>query len=242
MPVVERPELDTTIHYEEVGQGFPVLLIAPGGMESAITLWERSAINPLDVLREDFRLIAMDQRNAGESTGPLETDDPWGMYARDQLGLLDHLGVTAFHVFGSCIGGPYALRLIQEVPDRVCSAVLMQPVGVNSDNAALYQAMWREWGERLQNEHRFSSTEISRFGTAMWTGDFVLSVSRQFLRQCPTPLLVLPGADPYHPTATGEEIARLAPDARLVMPWKDPTYVDGAIDAIRAFLHTHVAT
>jgi pimeloyl-ACP methyl ester carboxylesterase len=68
------------------------------------------------------------------------------MYARDQLALMDQLGISDFQVVGSCIGGPYALRLIQEAPDRVRGSVLIQPVGVTTRNARLYEAMWRDWG------------------------------------------------------------------------------------------------
>jgi hypothetical protein len=77
----------------------------------------------------------------------------------------------------------------------------------------------------------------------MWRGDFVLSVSRDFISRCPAPLLVLPGADsdPYHPTQTGEEIARLAPDARVVKTWKDPAHVEAATMAVRYFLRAHAA-
>jgi hypothetical protein len=92
---------ETAIYYEEHGSGFPLLLIAPGAMDSAIDLWSGATINPLDAYSGDFRLIAMDQRNAGRSTGPLEVADPWGAYARDQLALLDHLGIQSFHVMGA---------------------------------------------------------------------------------------------------------------------------------------------
>jgi hypothetical protein len=76
----------------------------------------------------------------------------------------------------------------------------------------------------------------------MWAGDFVLSVSRDFVRTCSTPLLVLPGVDRYHPAATGEEIARLARHGRLVEPWKDPQNVGPATAAVRDFLKTHKPT
>ena len=45
MPHFERA--GTTIYYEEHGSGFPVLLIAPGGMNSTVEVWDRAAINPL---------------------------------------------------------------------------------------------------------------------------------------------------------------------------------------------------
>jgi pimeloyl-ACP methyl ester carboxylesterase len=231
---------ETTIYYEERGSGFPLLLIAPGAMNSAIGLWSGATINPLDVYSEDFRLIAMDQRNAGRSTGPLEVSDPWGAYARDQLALLDHLGVASFHVMGACIGGSFALKLIEQAPQRVIAAVLEQPVGVAGDNEQLYDAMWRGWADQLVRRRAdVGAAQVEAFGTRMWAGDFVLSVSRDFVRACSTPLLVLPGVDRYHPTATGREIARLARRARLVEPWKDPQHVGPATAAVRDFLKAH---
>jgi pimeloyl-ACP methyl ester carboxylesterase len=231
---------DTSIYYEESGSGFPLLLIAPGAMNSAIELWSGATINPLEVYSEDFRLIAMDQRNAGRSTGPLTVGDPWGAYARDQLALLDHLGVERFHVMGACIGGSFALKLIEQAPQRVVTAVLEQPVGVTSDNAPLYEAMWRGWGDQLVRRRAdVDAAQVEAFGTRMFEGDFVLSVSRDFVRSCAAPLLVLPGVDRYHPTATGREIAELARDARLVEPWKDPEHVGPATAAVRDFLKAH---
>jgi pimeloyl-ACP methyl ester carboxylesterase len=231
---------DTTIYYEERGGGFPVLLIAPGGMNSAIELWSGATINPLDAYSEDFRLIAMDQRNAGRSTGPLEVSDPWGAYARDQLALLDHLGIQSFHAMGACIGSSFALKLIEQAPQRVLAAVLQQPVGVTGDNEQLYEEMWRGWGAQLlPSRADVDRAQLEAFGTRMWAGDFVLSVSRDFVKNCSTPLLVLPGVDRYHPTATGREIAGLARQARLLEPWKDPQHVGPAITAVRDFLKTH---
>jgi len=120
---------ETTIYFEEHGSGFPLLLIAPGGMRSAIEYWKGAAVNPWASYAEDFRLVAMDQRNAGRSRGPLDVSDPWGAYAADQLGLLDHLGIDRFLVMGCCIGGSYILKLIEQAPDRVVAAVLEQPIG-----------------------------------------------------------------------------------------------------------------
>jgi pimeloyl-ACP methyl ester carboxylesterase len=231
---------ETRIYYEERGSGFPLLLLAPGAMNSAVELWSGATINPLDVFPEDFRVIAMDQRNAGRSTGPLEVGDPWGAYARDQLALMDHLGIQSFNVIGACIGSSFALKLIEQAPGRVIAAVLQQPVGVTGGNEQLYDAMWRGWGSQLVlSRPDLDSAQLEAFGTRMWAGDFVVSVSRDFVRSCSTPLLVLPGVDRYHPTATGREIAMLARDARLVEPWKDPQHVGAATSAVLDFLNTH---
>jgi pimeloyl-ACP methyl ester carboxylesterase len=74
---------DTRIYYEEHGDGFPLLLLAPGGMNSTVDAWARVQLNPIADYAGDFRLIAMDQRNAGRSAGPLDATDPWGSYAGD---------------------------------------------------------------------------------------------------------------------------------------------------------------
>ncbi|HEX3460417.1 MAG TPA: alpha/beta fold hydrolase [Acidimicrobiales bacterium] len=230
----------TSIYFEEHGRGFPVLLIAPGAMDSSIEMWSNATINPLDRYQDDFRMIAMDQRNAGRSSGPLEPADPWGGYARDQVALVDHLGIDKFHVIGCCIGGSFALKLIEAVPDRVAAAVLEQPVGITDGNGPLYEELWRSWGARLSARQDLSSAEIEEFGRKMWGANFVVSVSRDFVRSCTTPLLVLPGIDSYHPTATGHEIADLAPAGEVFEPWKDSAYhADQGAAAVRSFLLAH---
>jgi pimeloyl-ACP methyl ester carboxylesterase len=232
---------ETSIYYAEYGRGFPLLLIAPGAMNSTVEMWASAAINPLAVYAEDFRLIAMDQRNAGRSTGPLDVADPWGSFANDQLALLDHLGVGSFLVMGCCIGGSFVLKLIELAPMRVAAAVLEQPIGIANDNGPLFEAMWRTWGTHLAAERPdIDAAMLEEFGTRMWDGDFVISVDRDFVRSCSTPMLVLPGVDAYHPTATGREIAALAPRAEILEPWRDTTeHVEQAVEAVRRFLRMH---
>ena len=79
VPYVDSGE--ARIWYTEQGTGFPVLTLAPGGMRSSVPLWEMAAINPLTAYAGQYQMIAMDQRNAGQSTGPLEAGDSWGAYA-----------------------------------------------------------------------------------------------------------------------------------------------------------------
>jgi pimeloyl-ACP methyl ester carboxylesterase len=234
---------DTTIYYEEHGAGFPLLLIAPGGMRSAVGIWSRVAIDPLTAYAGDFRLIAMDQRNAGQSRGPLAVDDPWGAYVGDQLALLDHLGVDRFLVMGCCIGGSYILKLAEQAPERVVAAVLEQPIGIHEGNAALFDEMWRSWAKDLEESRSdLDAATLEAFGLAMWADDFVVSVPRAYVSTCPTPMLVLPGTDDFHPTVTGREIAALAPHAELLEPWKEtPEQIEQTVDAARRFLLAHAA-
>src|SRR6201984_1935928 len=120
------------IHYEEAGSGFPLLLIAGGGLNSTISgLTSGSPFNPIDEFKGEYHCIASDLRNAngGQSSGPLEIDRPWDAYTDDHLGLMDHLGIHKFAVMGFCIGGPLVWNLLKRAPDRIVAAVLAQPSG-----------------------------------------------------------------------------------------------------------------
>src|SRR5215468_4480613 len=121
------------IRYGEIGTGFPLLATPGGGLNSRMAVWPNAVINIPEEFKNDFRIITMDQRNAtgGESTGPVPVEDPWGAFADDQLGVMDHLGISKFAFFGNCIGGPFAMKLMERAPQRVAAAILSQPVGHN---------------------------------------------------------------------------------------------------------------
>lgn len=230
------------IHYEERGSGPPLLCLAPGGMRSTVDMWRNAAIDPWSSYGADFRLVAMDQRNSGSSTGPLDADDPWGMYAADQLAVLDHLGIDRFLVLGCCIGGSFILELLERAPERVMAAVLEQPIGVGPANRPLFAELQRSWAEELLSGRLDLDAEgVSRFLDAMWgRRDFVVSVEREAIANFTTPMLVLPGIDDYHPTETGREIVGLAPASEVLEPWKDtPEHVAAATDAVRRYLLDH---
>ena len=135
---------DVNIYYEEYGSGFPVLLIAPGGMRSEMTFWARTPWNPIEQLSSKYRVIAMDQRNAGHSTAPIRATDNWPVYTEDQLALMDHLGIDRFHVAGMCIGGSYIMALSKAAPQRVASGVVFQTIGLDGNRQAFYD-MFDSW-------------------------------------------------------------------------------------------------
>ena len=119
MPSFKRG--DVQIRYEETGSGFPLLVTPGGGLNSRVSNWPNAAFNAMEDLKNDFRCITMDQRNAngGESTGPVQVENPWDAFADDQLALMDHLGIREFFYMGYCIGGCFAGKLLQRAPDRV---------------------------------------------------------------------------------------------------------------------------
>ena len=227
------------IHYQIEGDGFPVFLIAPGGMRSANDLWNRMTWNPRTALRDHYRVIGMDQRNAGASTGPISGTDDWTTFAHDQLALLDHLQIDRCHVIGMCIGGPYAMGLLRTAPERFASAVLLQPVGIDGDNAVLLD-MFNAWATDLVPHHpEVSAADWSAFGDNMYQGEFLLSVTRKEVAECQTPILVFMGDDQYHPQSTSRDIAALVPHATLVEHWKDEALVGQTDATIKDFLAEH---
>src|SRR5207302_5758812 len=138
------------IHYEEFGQGFPILTFASAGLQSVIDVWSQPSapINPTTEFADKFRVIAMDQRNAGgQSRAPITAQDGWDSYTADHIALLDHLRIDRCHLYGQCIGGAFILNLIKHQPERVQSAVLAQPIGRAGPMAAGRPARLNSWAE-----------------------------------------------------------------------------------------------
>jgi pimeloyl-ACP methyl ester carboxylesterase len=235
------------IHFEEHGTGFPLLLIAGGGLNSTIGALGRGPFDPIAEFKGEYRCIAADLRNAnaGHSTGPLEVDRPWDSHTDDHLGLMDHLGIDKFMVMGFCIGGPLVWNLIKRAPNRIVAAVLAQPSGSRPEARDLfYDGNMKGWGpELIKRRPEITMETVDKFLTKMYRNnpDFVITVTRDFVRNVQTPLLILPDDIPAHPYAVAMEAAMLAPNAEVSMfPWKEPKErIPLAVRQIRSFLRAH---
>jgi pimeloyl-ACP methyl ester carboxylesterase len=235
------------IRYQEWGSGFPLLLISGGGLNGSIQGTLNSPFNPVDEFKNEFRCIAFDPRNSnrGESTGPLDVERPWDMYADDQIALMDHLGIDRFMVLGFCIGGPFIWNLIERAPKRVVAAVLAQPSGSRPEARDLfYENNIKGWGpELVKRRPEITMEQVDRFLTRMYrtNPDFVFTVSREFVKSCQTPVLILPDDIPAHPYAVAMESAMLAPNAQVSLyPWKEPKdRIPLAVRHVRSFLRAH---
>ena len=236
------------IHYEDTGSGFPLLLIAGGGLNSSIAGIKRgNPFHAIDEFKGEYRCIATDLRhsNDGQSTGPLDVDRPWDSYTDDHLGLMDHLRIQKFMVLGFCIGGPFIWNLLRRAPDRIIAAVLAQPSGSRPEMRDLfYEGNMKTWGPALVARRPDITMEIvEKFLTKMYrtNPDFVFTVTREFVRNCQTPILILPDDIPAHPYAVAMEAAMLAPKAEVsIFPWKEPKErIPLAIRQIRSFLRAH---
>ena len=111
MPFYERDSVK--IHYQEVGSGFPLLIIPGGGLNASLPLLETSVpFNPMETYKNDFRCISADLRNAtpGQSEGPLEGNRPWAAAA----GRFGAGGGAAGG--GRLCGGTRERRVVERVP------------------------------------------------------------------------------------------------------------------------------
>jgi len=234
------------IHYEETGSGFPLLLIAGGGLNSTMA----GLTNPFDAIGEfkgEYRCVASDLRtaNAGQSSGPLEIDRPWDSFTDDHLAVMDHLRIDKFMVMGFCIGGPLIWNLLKRAPNRVVAAVLAQPSGWRPEMPTLsYDTNMQGWGPEFVKRHpEVTMATVDKFLTKMYRSnpDFVITVTRDFVRSCQTPVLILPDDIPAHPYKVAMEAAMLAPKAEVSMfPWKEPKErIPLAVRQIRSFLRAH---
>jgi pimeloyl-ACP methyl ester carboxylesterase len=235
---------DVRIRYAEIGSGFPLLATPGGGLNSRMVNWPNAVINIVEEFKNDFRVITMDQRNAtnGESTGPVPVANPWDAFADDQLGVMDHLGIRQFAFFGNCIGGPFAMKLMERAPQRVVAAVLSQPVGHRPEKPDfMYESGRDVWAKDfLARRPDVSMATIEQYLHNLYRvrPDFVYSVSRDFAKSCQTPMLVLPDDVVAHPLQVSVDIASLAPNAEMtVFPWKEPPELKArTINRARTFL------
>ena len=282
MATVTRPD-GAVIHYETWGDGFPLLLIAPGGVSSQIDFWRHTALDPIEEFDDDFRVIAMDQRHAGESwQAPPEFS--YELATGDQLAVLDAVGAARAHVWGGCIGVAHLLRLIRAAPERIAAGVGQDPVGLDGTNSlATFTAMFEPTialaraegpaavvasaeadplfsrnnaggplAPRLRHDPAFRQqiralsvdayvALTERLADGYWPDvPPYFTVPEQWIPECSTPLLILPGSDAFHPTSIAERICAEAPHARcLDLDCRSPAKLPATIEAIRAFLHEH---
>jgi pimeloyl-ACP methyl ester carboxylesterase len=158
---------------------------------------------------------------------------------------MDHLGIREFMVLGFCIGGPFIWNLLKRAPDRIVAAVPAQPSGFRPEMPTLgYDNNMKGWGPALcERRPDITMAMVDAFLTKMYrnNADFVYTVTRNFVKSCQTPILVLPDDVPAHPLAVAMESVHLAPNAQVSLyPWKDtPDKIPLAVRHVRTFLRAH---
>ena len=158
---------------------------------------------------------------------------------------MDHLGIDKFMVLGFCIAGPFIWNILKRAPDRVVAAVPAQPVGFRPEMpTVMYDGVKTGWGpELIKRRPEITAEMVERSLTRMFRtdADFVFTVTRDFVRNCQTPVLIMPDDIPAHPLAVAMECAMLAPKSEVSMyPWKEPKErIPLAVRQVRSFLRAH---
>ena len=231
-----------SIYYEEFGQGFPILTFAPAGLQSTIAVWHRPSapVDPTTEFAANFRVIAMDQRNAGgQSRAPITAKDGWHTYAADHIALLDHLRIDRCHLYGQCIGGSFIMSLLKAQPQRIASAVLAQPIGRVGEMKPGRAARFDAWAKTLGDHPEVTEQVLDAIYQNLYGPGFVYSVDRAFVSSCRTPCLVLAGNDEAHPFPISEEVAKLLPNAEFITEWKTGAPLASARTRVKEFLTKH---
>jgi pimeloyl-ACP methyl ester carboxylesterase len=235
------------IHYEVHGNGYPVLLFAPGFLSSRIERWSTNLarpgvaqdwLDPIAELSADFQLIALDVRNAGQSRATIGPDDDWTTYTSDHLALLDRLAIEQCHVMGACIGVSFALAMAKARPGLVSAFVLQNPIGLSGTNRSALDHEYDRWADEVRGWPNIDQRMLPGFRQRMFGGDFIFSVTREFVRQCAIPTLLMPGDDVVHPAEISADLAR-APKVEVLAPWKGALHRDAAMRRVREFFSAY---
>ena len=240
MPTIEHR--GATLYYEEHGKGFPILAFAPAGVKSTIAVWSTptAPINPITEWSTSYRVIVMDQGNAGgKSRAPITAKDGWHSFAADHLAVLDHLKIGRCHLYGQCIGGSFIMSLLKAAPQRVAAAVIAQPIGRVGPLKPGRAARFDEWAKSLTDHPEATDAVFDAFYQNLYAPGFLYSVDREFVKSCKAPCLVLAGNDEAHPYPISEETAKLLPNAEFITEWKQGAALEAAKQRVKAFLAHH---
>jgi pimeloyl-ACP methyl ester carboxylesterase len=229
------------LYYEEFGEGFPVLTFAPAGLRSVIAVWGQP-MAPIDPTTDfaGFRVIAMDQRNAGgQSRAPITAEDGWDSYTEDHIAVLDHLRIDKCHLYGQCIGGSFILNMLKHHPERVQSAVLAQPIGRVGPMGPNWNANFKGWSETLADRPEATQPVLEAFYQNLYAPGFAYCCDREFAKTVKAPCLILAGNDDAHPWPISEELSKLLPNCEFVTEWKTEPALTPAKAKVMAFLKKH---
>ncbi|MBI1320786.1 MAG: alpha/beta fold hydrolase [Candidatus Hydrogenedens sp.] len=110
------------LFYSDGGAGEAVVLLHGFSVNGDLN-WQLNGLAP--DLREDYRVIVLDQRAHGLSSKPEDPAAYGAEMAEDVVRLLDHLGINKAHVAGYSLGGYVALKVAAMHPDRLLSASVL---------------------------------------------------------------------------------------------------------------------
>jgi 3-oxoadipate enol-lactonase len=255
-----------SLHWESVGEGEPVLLIA--GLALPGSSWWRT----VPILARRFRVLTYDHPGVGRSAS-LRAPFTTAAMAADALRVLDAAGVSRAHVYGLSLGGLVAQQLASRHPDRVRSLVLgaTHPGGTRAQpperevisflrrrpTLPAREAAWAfvpyNYGTRCRRYHLDRIVEdIARrlevpYARAAYRAQLFAGVTHDtshVLRRLVSPTLVVHGReDRVIPVANAELLANAIPEAELHLLAETghiyTTEEPSADETIASFLESH---
>ncbi|MES2818367.1 MAG: alpha/beta hydrolase [Pseudomonadota bacterium] len=223
------------LHYEEFGQGAPVLLLH--GLGSSTLDWEYQT----QVLAARYRVIALDLRGHGRSDKPVEAYSMAG-FASDVADLLDHLQPGPVHLVGISMGGMIGFQLGVDQPERLKSLTIVNSgPEVKAHSPSDYLEIAKRWtlsrlfslesiakvlGKRLfpkpsqielrlKIERRWPRNDKRAYLASL---DAIIGWGvREHLARLSCPTLVVTGDRDYTPVARKEAYVQELPNARLAV-------------------------
>lgn len=241
LPAARAEEADfdsggVRIHYRIEGQGEPVLLIHGFGLNGMMQ-WTKLR----NALKDDYRVIAIDNRGHGKSEKPHDPEQYGIEMARDQVRLLDHLGIDKAHIVGYSMGGGIALQVVVENPERVQTALIggsgwspsteeelerRQPLIDDLENGRGFGKLFERLAATDASEQeRQAMRSLGALLTAMndqkalaavLKGRWERQADEEKIRGIRTPMTAIIGEnDPIRPAA--EKLKELNPETKLII-------------------------
>jgi pimeloyl-ACP methyl ester carboxylesterase len=223
------------LHYEEYGQGAPVLLVH--GLGSSTRDWEYQ----IPELAAHYRVIAIDIRGHGRSDKPRERYSIAG-FAEDVSALIEHLGLDRVHLVGISMGGMIGFQLGVERPELLKSLTIVNSgPEVKAKSPRDFLEIAKRWSlSRLLSLDTISKAlgkllfpkpeqaELRRKIEERWPQNdkraYLASLDaiigwgvRERLARITCPTLVIAADRDYTPVAQKEAYVREMPNARLLV-------------------------
>ncbi len=231
---------DRRIYFDDTGGDQPALVLLQGFMASrGIWKWQVEAFSP------HFRVITMDNRDAGESAPETESYSMADL-AGDVSSLLTSLGIERASILGHSMGGYVALQFASLYPDRLDKLILVGTSalagGALGRPAPSYDrdrfienpiertrkrytrltapGYFEAHPEKLEATAQTAAGNGLTFESMVRQSDsaFMTHDTRDTLPTIAAPVFIVHGdVDPTIPISAGRKIAEAIPGARLVV-------------------------
>ncbi len=143
-----------SLWYDVLGEGEPLML--HHGYTASRVNWMPVA----ERLQERYQVILMECRGTGESE---DTEDGYHLdqYARDVIGMLDHLGIDRLAFAGHSMGGGIGYLLGLNYPERLNRLILMAPIPAGGiPGEPNHELLARRLEARRNNDRNFFKAEM----------------------------------------------------------------------------------